>query len=68
MNQSSTTPEVAVSTNSKPYFPEWGLAMFVLFGLAAIGVVFCIYRRAGNRRNSDSGRRDGLGFQETPAV
>jgi hypothetical protein len=34
---------------SKPYFPAWSLALFAFFGIAAVGVVFCVFRpRGGN--------------------
>jgi hypothetical protein len=64
MNQSSNSTEVGASAVSKPYFPAWGIALFALFGLAAVGVVFCFGRGWGYQSSTKEGRTGGSRRQE----
>ena len=66
MYQAINSTSQSIPNVSKPYFPAWSLALFVLFGIAAVGVVFCVYRRGGgNSSRKESVRGVESGHPET---
>jgi hypothetical protein len=54
----STSDGHVVSDRSKPYFPAWGLALFALFGVVAITLIFCVHCRGGRKRSSKERDRE----------
>jgi hypothetical protein len=66
---SNSTTHVAFD-GSKPYFPAWSLALFVLFGITAVGLLFCVHHRGkGNSYSNDPDRENISGWgTDTSAV